>query len=335
MGKNVFANGREVSAKADDNKSLAAMPDVCLSPPSPPAGPIPIPYPNFSDASKTTSGSKKVKIGNKEIGLKNKSVYKSSKGDEAATRSFGMGVVTHTLSGATKHAAWSFDVKVEGQNVIRFLDLTTHNHSSDPMNSAAMTLDVAKAKMAAGEPLNCKELSALNEDARKNDVIPSGQDGAMTLTTASRSVKGKNKVLKAISDNSLISQKSDSAFQKKNNRKTSPCKRSQKSGGNMRRNHTEPKLIGPEFKDGGSMTMKIHHQSFLKKDGKIVKPKKLVTDSMPCDQCKAAICAAGLCKPPFEITLCNNNNRKVKPACNKDGTPQPESKWEEKGLGPV
>jgi hypothetical protein len=114
MGANVFVNGRGISSKANANKSLAAMPDVCLSPPSPPAGPIPIPYPNFSEASNTNSGSKTVKIKGKEVGLKNSSEYKSSKGNMAATRSFGAGVVTHTLEGKTAHAAWSFDVKIDG-----------------------------------------------------------------------------------------------------------------------------------------------------------------------------------------------------------------------------
>ena len=42
MSKNVFANGREVSAEKDDNRTMGAMPDVCLSPPSPPAGPVPV-----------------------------------------------------------------------------------------------------------------------------------------------------------------------------------------------------------------------------------------------------------------------------------------------------
>lgn len=79
MGANVFANGREISAKAASNKTIAKMPDVCLSPPSPPAGPIPVPYPNFSKASDTTGGSKKVKIGKKEVGLKGKSKYKKVK----------------------------------------------------------------------------------------------------------------------------------------------------------------------------------------------------------------------------------------------------------------
>ena len=88
---NVYANGMEISAKKDANKSPCAMPDVCLSPPSPPAGPVPIPYPNTALASDTSGGSKTVKIGGDEVGLKNKSDYKTSKGDEAATRSLGMG----------------------------------------------------------------------------------------------------------------------------------------------------------------------------------------------------------------------------------------------------
>ena len=90
MGRNVFANGMEVSAKAADNQSIAAMPDVCLSPPSPPAGPIPIPYPNFSQASDTANGTRTVQIGGKEVGQKTKSYYRTSKGDEAATRALGL-----------------------------------------------------------------------------------------------------------------------------------------------------------------------------------------------------------------------------------------------------
>ena len=128
MSKNVFANGKEISAKKDDNKSICAMPDVCLSPPSPPAGPIPIPYPNTAQGSDTSDGSKTVKIGGDEAGLKNSSAYKKSSGDEAATKSLGMGVVTHTIQDKMSHAAWSMDVKFEGANVIRHMDMTTHNH---------------------------------------------------------------------------------------------------------------------------------------------------------------------------------------------------------------
>jgi len=128
MSSNVFANGNEISAKKDDNKSICAMPDVCLSPPSPPVGPIPIPYPNTAQASDTDDGSKSVQIGGDIVGLKNSSTYKTSTGDEAATKGLGMGVVTATIQGKMQHAAWSMDVKIEGENVICHMDMTTHNH---------------------------------------------------------------------------------------------------------------------------------------------------------------------------------------------------------------
>jgi len=128
MGKNVFANGMEVSGKQSGNKIIAGMPDVCMSPPPPPAGPVPIPYPNFGQASDTADGSKDVKIGGKPASLKNSSTYKKSDGNQAATKSFGAGLVSKGLTGANKATAWSMNVKIEGQNVVRTGDLTIGNH---------------------------------------------------------------------------------------------------------------------------------------------------------------------------------------------------------------
>lgn len=135
MGITVYANGMSIACKAAEGKTVAAMPDVCLSPPSPPAGPIPIPYPNTAVASDTTNGSKTVKINGKEVMLKNKSTFKKSTGDEAATKSLGMGVVSHQIQGKANFAAWSMDVKFEGENVPRHLDLTLHNEMCVPANT--------------------------------------------------------------------------------------------------------------------------------------------------------------------------------------------------------
>ena len=65
MGKKVYANGMEIAHKAGGNKVIAAFPDVCMSPPSPPAGPVPLPYPNTSNSGDLQSGSSSVKIGGK------------------------------------------------------------------------------------------------------------------------------------------------------------------------------------------------------------------------------------------------------------------------------
>ena len=133
MGNEVFANGREVSCKAADGKSICAFPDVCFTPPQTPATPpgVPIPYPNTGFAKDTTKGSKSVKITNKEVMLKNKSYFKTSTGDEAGCAPK-KGVITSKIKGKIYFTAWSMDVKFEGKNVVRHLDLTTHNHSSQP-----------------------------------------------------------------------------------------------------------------------------------------------------------------------------------------------------------
>lgn len=128
MSKNVFANSREVSASKDDNQVIAAMPDICLSPPSPPAGPIPIPYPVFSKSADTDDGARSVKIGGDQVGIKSDSNYKQCNGDEAATDSLGQNVGSHVITGKTLAQAWSFDVKFEGKNALRFLDLTLSNN---------------------------------------------------------------------------------------------------------------------------------------------------------------------------------------------------------------
>jgi hypothetical protein len=132
VGNEVYANGREVSCKAANGKSICAFPDVCLTPPPPPAGPLPIPYPNTGMASDTDGGSSTVKIGGEMVMLKDSSCFKSSAGDEAATKSQGMNVVTHQIQGKCYFTSWSMDVKIEGENAVRHMDMLTHNHGSAP-----------------------------------------------------------------------------------------------------------------------------------------------------------------------------------------------------------
>ena len=135
MANQVYANGMEVACKAAAGKSVAAFPDTCLSPPSPPAGPIPIPYPNTAYASDTTNGSTTVMISGQEVMLKDNSTFKKSTGDEAATKSLGMGVVTHAIQGEASFISWSMEVKIEGQNVDRHLDQMLHNEQCSPANT--------------------------------------------------------------------------------------------------------------------------------------------------------------------------------------------------------
>jgi uncharacterized protein DUF4150/HNH/endonuclease VII toxin of polymorphic toxin system len=147
MANQVYANGREIACKAGDGKTIAAFPDVCLSPPSPPAGPVPIPYPNTAFASDTTNGSKTVQISGQEVMLKDSSTFKKSTGDEAATKSLGMGVVTHQIQGEASFVSWSMDVKFEGANVDRHLDMTVHNEQSMPAQTPPFSFAQRMAMM--------------------------------------------------------------------------------------------------------------------------------------------------------------------------------------------
>ena len=133
MGIAVYANGMSIACKAASGKSIAAMPDVCFTPPLTPATPpgVPIPYPNTGMASDTTDGSKTVQIGGEEVMLKNKSTFKTSTGDEAGSAPK-KGVVTSKIKGKLNFCAWSMDVKYEGENVPRHLDLMGHNEASEP-----------------------------------------------------------------------------------------------------------------------------------------------------------------------------------------------------------
>ncbi|ARS48915.1 hypothetical protein PSMEN_11110 [Ectopseudomonas mendocina] len=136
MANEVYANNMEVSCKSADGKSIACFPDVCFTPPQTPATPpgVPIPYPNTGMAKDTTNGTRTVKITGKEVMLKNKSYFKTSYGDEAGCAPK-KGVITSKIKGKVYFTSWSMDVKFEGENVVRNLDMTTHNHASMPGNT--------------------------------------------------------------------------------------------------------------------------------------------------------------------------------------------------------
>lgn len=345
---NVYANSREISAKKDANKSVCAMPDVCLSPPSPPAGPIPIPYPNTATASDTSEGSKTVKIGGQEVGLKNKSNYKESKGNEAATRSLGMGVVTHTIQGKMKHAAWSMDIKIEGENVIRHMDLTTHNHINQP--NIAITLDAAKVTAGEMPEPQCEALKKKREAAEKSDLKKGKVQPRETMaaaryedpTGATRLIKGvshPNAMIKSSVTNGYCGEYSGKDWPmemfKDKNGKMKPklakgpvhmaCEKNKQEHDPSSIGHAESRIIediifaaakrGVSMPPGpvGSLKLSINYPHSDPKQA-----------NLPCSQCKKLICEAQACG--LDVTICDGKEEK-RPKCSEDG------KWQ--GLEPV
>src|SRR5690348_905264 len=168
MGNQVYANGREISCKAAAGKAIAAFPDTCFTPPQTPATPpgVPIPYPNTGMASDADQGSKTVQISGQEVMLKNQSCFKKSSGDEAGSAPK-KGVITSKITGKVYFTAWSMDVKFEGENVVRHLDLMTHNHGSEPGNTPPWVY----SDEAATKPIKkCKD------DVDKKDTACKGKD---------------------------------------------------------------------------------------------------------------------------------------------------------------
>ena len=160
MADPVFANAMQVSSKAMGGKSICQFPDVCFTPPESPATPpgVPIPYPNTGMAGDTSDGSRSVQIGGEEIMLKDRSAFKQSTGDEAG-QTAKKGLINSKLQGKVYFIAWSMDVMIEGENVVRNLDLTTHNHASIPANGSVPTPHVAAAALA--------EIGGCGKDAAK------------------------------------------------------------------------------------------------------------------------------------------------------------------------
>ncbi len=167
MQTHVYANDREICSKAADGKSMAAFPDVCWSPPPAPAGPVPIPYPNTTFARDLSNGTKTVFICGTQVAQKDKSFFSTSTGDEPATMGLPKGINTGALKGKAYFTSWSMDVKAEGLNVARHLDLMTHNHASPGGNTPAQVYFDDPSNRASNA---CKdELDRINKACKEDE----------------------------------------------------------------------------------------------------------------------------------------------------------------------
>lgn len=104
-----------------------SFPDVCKTP-TPPAGPIPIPYPNIAMSSDTASETKQTKVDGNGVCVQD-SNFRMSTGDEAGVAG---GVASSKTKGKAEFVNFSFDVQFENKFVTRALDLMLHNDKNTP-----------------------------------------------------------------------------------------------------------------------------------------------------------------------------------------------------------
>ena len=135
MGDKVFVNGRSAIHAGSAGKTIC-FPDVNLCPPTPPAGPIPLPLPNLAMGADLQSGASSVLIEGNPMAKKSSFIGKST-GNEAA-QSTGGGVVSAVVQGKAYFTSYSIDVTVEGEEAPRHLDMLTHNHAGQSPPNAAM-----------------------------------------------------------------------------------------------------------------------------------------------------------------------------------------------------
>jgi hypothetical protein len=124
MGSTVTVNSPNTMVHAKSGGQSPVFPDVCKTP-APPAPPIPIPYPNVAKSSDASDTATTVQADGEKIMIKT-SVFSTSTGDEAGSVG---GLVSNCTKGKAQFIAYSFDVKAEGQNVPRNLDMMKQNGS--------------------------------------------------------------------------------------------------------------------------------------------------------------------------------------------------------------
>ncbi|MFZ1470720.1 MAG: DUF4150 domain-containing protein [Paracoccaceae bacterium] len=184
MGGKVFANGLEISGKAVQAQTIAIFPDVCFTPPESPATPpgVPIPYPSFGMGSDTENGTGNVFISGKTVNIKNKSDESKTTGTEAGAAAK-KGIITSKNTGKKYFNSWSPDVKFEGEPVIRFSDLATHNHASPSGNTppgpevvtAAPSPPHDKCQLTTYKPNNCPSGTTPHHLVGDAQFRPAGQ----------------------------------------------------------------------------------------------------------------------------------------------------------------
>jgi len=124
MGK-VYINGREAVHEGCGGRAIA-FPDVCLCPPGPPAGPVPVPLTNTVQAKDLAGGAVTVFMEGNPAGHRD-SYFATSTGNEVS-RNTGGGVMSHTVQGKAYFQTASPDVFIEGKPAVRHGDLLTQNH---------------------------------------------------------------------------------------------------------------------------------------------------------------------------------------------------------------
>ena len=148
MAGPVIIKGRDAIYKGCKGQAVA-FPDVCLCPPGPPAGPVPVPLPNTVVAADLEGCAVTVTIDGQPMAHM-KSYFAKSTGNEVS-QSTGGGVISHATQGMAHFQTCSPDVLVENQGATRHMDKLVQNQlGSGPPNTGP---SVWMSEMLVGAPV--------------------------------------------------------------------------------------------------------------------------------------------------------------------------------------
>ncbi len=133
MSHTVFANSMGFSHKGSGDKSISTAPDVCKTPVG--SSTPPIPYTVTSQVATLKEGSSSVLISGQPTALA-RSNHSRCMGDQPGSAK---GIISGATGDKTEFVSYSFDVKVEGEGVVRHLDATTMNNA----NTAGINMGMA------------------------------------------------------------------------------------------------------------------------------------------------------------------------------------------------
>jgi hypothetical protein len=139
-------------------------------------------------------------ISGQEVMIKDSSYFKKSTGDEAGAAPM-KGVMTSSNTGKVFFIAWSMNVQVEGENVVRHLDMTTGNHACANANAAAPFPHMDAMAKAGGkgdcagnveqEQTACADYKPYKADG-KDVCAEAGLSGAFTKNKGASTKRAKS-----------------------------------------------------------------------------------------------------------------------------------------------
>ena len=149
--------------------SIATVPDVCKTPT--PGGPVPMPYPNMSQASTLADGTTTVKVDGGNMAAVKGSKFSMSSGDEPGTVG---GIKSNTFKQASTWILYSFDVKLDGSNACRFSDKKFQNNENtiDAMGVIPLVVSVELDEVE----MKCGELNQYGEQQKVSGGGKSDRD---------------------------------------------------------------------------------------------------------------------------------------------------------------